>query len=48
VQFAVATCGNDIIKGNVQFNSVPEPATFFLMGTALLALGIVRVRGKRG
>ena len=48
VQFAVATCGNDIVKGNVQFSAVPEPATFFLLGSALLGLGVMRLRGKRG
>lgn len=47
VQFAAATCGNDMIKGNVRFDVVPEPATFGFVGCALLGLGLVRLRGKR-
>ena len=47
IQFASATCGNDIVKGDVTLGTVPEPATFGLMGCALLGLGLLRWRGKR-
>jgi hypothetical protein len=36
IHFASATCGNDVIDGRV-----PEPATFFLLGGALLGLGLL-------
>jgi len=36
VQFASATCGNDIIEG-----SVPEPGTMFGMGGGLIAIGVL-------
>ncbi|MCX6620491.1 MAG: PEP-CTERM sorting domain-containing protein [Acidobacteria bacterium] len=46
MQFASATCGNDMIKGDVQMGAVPEPATFGLMGAALLGLGLLRLRKR--
>lgn len=46
VQFASATCGNDVIKGNVRFDVVPEPATFGIVGCALLGLGLIRRHGR--
>ena len=39
IHFAAASCGNDVIDGRV-----PEPATFFLLGGALLGLGLIRRR----
>ena len=40
IQFASATCGNDIVGGVV----TPEPATMAGVGAALVALGLLRRR----
>ena len=40
VYFASATCGNDEISGNVP--GVPEPGTWAMIGSGLVALGFYR------
>jgi hypothetical protein len=42
IHFASASCGNDIIDGTN--SQVPEPATFVMLGGALLGLGLIRRR----
>jgi hypothetical protein len=42
IHFASASCGNDIINGSNP--GVPEPATFMMLGGALLGLGLMRKR----
>jgi len=48
VHFASATCGNDVLNGNIQYGAVPEPMSMFLMGGGLLALGLFGRRFRRG
>ncbi|MCC7499495.1 MAG: PEP-CTERM sorting domain-containing protein [Bryobacterales bacterium] len=47
IQFASATCGNDMATGDLRLGAVPEPATFGLVGCALVGLGLIRLRHKR-
>jgi hypothetical protein len=41
--FASATCGNDEITGTVPAD-VPEPGTWAMLGSGLLAVGFLRRR----
>jgi hypothetical protein len=45
LQFASATCANDLIKGSVMV-PVPEPATVLMLGTILLLLAGLGVRRR--
>lgn len=47
IQFASATCANDILKGNVQVSLAPEPSSMLLFGTLAGALGFAVVRRRR-
>jgi hypothetical protein len=38
--FASATCGNDLIEGNVA--GIPEPGTWAMLGAGLIGLGLLR------
>jgi len=42
IHFASATCGNDVVNGNLA--PVPEPGTLALFGTGLMAAGLVMRR----
>jgi hypothetical protein len=57
LQFALATCGNDMVEGVLHFDSgsrmlgaaasaVPEPSTWYMMIGAIL-VGVARLVGRR-
>jgi hypothetical protein len=44
ISFSSYSCGNGVLTGGGGFSEVPEPATLFLIGPALLLLGVRRRR----
>ena len=42
VEFEAATCGNDVIAGNVAATATPEPATMAMFAAGLMAMGSFR------
>ena len=42
VYFAAATCGNDEVTGTVPPSGVPEPGTWAMLGSGLIAIACYR------
>ena len=42
VYFASATCGNDEVTGAVPPSGVPEPGTWAMLGSGLIAIAFYR------